>query len=239
MNTIRIVKAVIESRFDTIRKSLGPVQRQLHHGFAVNDVAKVRTNINNMVMVRVQLAGYDKLINEIQILEQNAMNMAQKSISAEVQQAIDRLNAVAYLDVSQLIGKGMDKLPSKKQKKIEISHEILVFFGRDTIDGDDISKHLYEISQVTGVPLEYLETVSGRRARFDVPPPPAEPVGQFNGAQPPYSMPPNGPYPPLSGPCVPPPYIQQPDPYANAQFPSVSPSPQASFYNQDPMFPRY
>lgn len=218
VDALRICKSMINNRLAQYQRSLNLVQGNLYRNFTQQDFEKARGNIENLVQIKLQYLGYDKILNEITILERSTDDLVRKSISSEVQLAIDKLNSVSRLDKTNILKKELSKFPSPNHKLFDISHEISVFFGCDTITNDDICVLMPEIAQTLNIPLEFLEMASGRRATIAAPP-----------------VPPPMPYiPPYS--CPMPPQFAPPWP-----TPECPPQPSwpAQPFDQNSMFPRY
>ena len=166
---LNVIKACLRTRVAQARRSVETVRGNLYRNYDAGDIGNGRANIEYLTQIYLQEAGFQKVMNEVETLEQNVFQFGKKgSLSSDVQLAIDRLNAVGQLDNTNAIKKQMAKFPPPRQRKFDLSREVtLLFCGQPT--GQDVSKCLRQLSEEQQIPLDFLEKASGRKASDKIP----------------------------------------------------------------------
>ena len=175
IEAMRICRATLSNIISRGRRSVDVIRFNLVRNYEMNDQALAKENISKLTIIHLQETAYEKLIDDIQTIEDSASEVAKKRLTSETQQAIDRLNAASRLDKSKILHKQMKRLPKAKMKNFDMSHDVSVLFGVGRPHRREISEYLPNISADTQVPMEFLTTASGiglcGAARFSLPAP--------------------------------------------------------------------
>lgn len=230
-NALRIIRSVISNLIGSSRRSVDVIRANLIRNYQQGDGVEAAKNIQNLTVIYLKELGYSKMANELDILEQNTHALAKRDLNSEIQQAIDKLNAVSHIDKSGLISQALSKFPPAKHKHIEISHELHALFGAGRATKEEISQHLPQLSETLQIPLDFLEAASGCKATAapasipgpapELIPPPPPPQNWPGYGEPPAPFSPDL-YPPHMAPGY---GAPEPNPYANV--PGFQPPPPA------------
>ena len=237
IEALRICRSLVGHLISESRRSVETIRANLLRNYQSGDTLRGAQNIEYLVTIQLKEMAVEKMLHEIETLETNAHYIAKRDINSETQQALDRLNAAALIDKSGVLKQQLARLPTPKHSHIELSHEIKVLFSGGRPTGDETSEMLPMIANFLQIPLEWLETASGRKAKQAVPEVAPMPV--------PASMPMQGPAPEMWPGYGAPPAPMSPEMFPPQVAPGYGAPPSNPYANvpgygaPPPVLPRY
>ncbi|OHT12070.1 hypothetical protein TRFO_03675 [Tritrichomonas foetus] len=156
-NAVNIIKARINSIYGKSDFTSGTISSNLIRKYNSNTIAGAASDFENLTLLSLKKDGYE-------ILRQAIENLGTGGESHE--NAIALLKSAGKLDKSGIISKNISKIASKRNKKADLSHEVKVFMGVDSVNPEDVARCAFSIKEQCGISDEFFEKVMKSDVRY-------------------------------------------------------------------------
>ena len=135
-SALLIVRSVINNGNSKTPTTIGLLESSLLRKQTNNSFVDAASDIKNIALLKVKNRGYEILREALD----NFQNVGKSDV-----QSYNILYSAAQFDKTGMISKNLQKINVKNKEKVELPHEVRVFFNAEVVTPEDIARYALDI----------------------------------------------------------------------------------------------